>query len=102
MSSARRSDRRWLAKSDVPRVDPNMINFAFVPGATVLAYFPVAQVPEALAEIHPGWRGDMFLVAGDDIVIMDHSRRVVATLPGESTTGQGNPPPQRSTAPNAS
>lgn len=82
-----------LARPNVPRTDPNMVDFALVIGSTVPPYFRVVEVPKALVEIHPEWRGDMYLVAGDDIVVMDRSRRIVATLPGDFTMGQGNPSP---------
>jgi peptidoglycan hydrolase-like protein with peptidoglycan-binding domain len=38
-------------------------------------------VPETLFEINPEWRDDEYFVVRDEIVICDHSRRVVAVIP---------------------
>jgi hypothetical protein len=70
-----------LARSDAPRVDANRLDFALVVGTSVPTHVRVAEVPDTLIVIHPEWRGDMYFVAGDDLIIVDHSRRIIATLP---------------------
>jgi len=74
-----------LARSDVPRV--NRVNFALSVGTIVPTSVRVVEVPDTLIEIHPEWRGDLYFVAEDDIIIVDHSHRIVATIPmqGSST-----------------
>jgi hypothetical protein len=68
-----------LARSDVPRL--NTVNFALNVGAVVPGSVRIVEVPETLISIHPEWRGDMYFVVRDDIVIVDHSHRIVALLP---------------------
>jgi peptidoglycan hydrolase-like protein with peptidoglycan-binding domain len=75
-----------LARSDVPRVDANRVDFALVAGTTVPTYVRVVEVPDTLIMIHPDWRGDMYFVTGDEVIIVDHSRRIVATLLLDSGT----------------
>jgi len=74
-----------LARSDVPRV--NRVNFALRVGTIVPTSVRVVEVPDTLIEIYPEWRGDLYFVAEDDIIIVDHSHRIVATIPmqGSST-----------------
>jgi peptidoglycan hydrolase-like protein with peptidoglycan-binding domain len=73
-----------LARSDAPRVE--RVNFALSVGTAVPTYVRVVEVPETLVTIHPDWRGDMYFVTGDDVVIVDHSRQIVAVLPVGSGT----------------
>jgi hypothetical protein len=70
-----------LARSDVPRLDANRIDFAMIVGTKVPTYVRVVEVPDTLIEIHPQWRGDMYFVTEDEIVIVDHSHQIVALLP---------------------
>jgi len=71
-----------LASNNVPRVDN--VNFALRAGTVVPDTVRIAEVPETLVEIYPEWRGDEYFVVHDDIVIVDHSHRIVAMLPGTS------------------
>jgi peptidoglycan hydrolase-like protein with peptidoglycan-binding domain len=45
------------------------------------------EVPSALIEINPAWRGHQYFVVRDDIVIVDHSRKIVAVVPVGSGGG---------------
>jgi hypothetical protein len=74
-----------LARSDAPRVDVNRVDFALVAGTIVPTYVRVVEVPDTLITIHPEWRGEMYFVTGDEVIIVDHSRRIVATLLGSDT-----------------
>jgi peptidoglycan hydrolase-like protein with peptidoglycan-binding domain len=40
-----------------------------------------ARVPRTLVEIDAGWQDDEYFVVRDEIVICDHSRRIVAVIP---------------------
>jgi peptidoglycan hydrolase-like protein with peptidoglycan-binding domain len=74
-----RIERTVLSGRDVPRVE--RVNFTVDVGAVVPSEVRFARVPETLVEINPGWRDDEYFVVRDEIVICDHSRRVVAMVP---------------------
>jgi hypothetical protein len=40
----------------------------------------VVAVPPALIEIHPQWRGHMYFVVGDQIIIVDRNHRIIAII----------------------
>jgi hypothetical protein len=67
-----------LAGGNVPRV--NNVNFAVRVGTTVPTSVRVVEVPSALIEIHPQWRGHMYFVVGDEIIIVDRNHRIVAVI----------------------
>ena len=77
-----------LTGSNVPRVDN--VNFSLSVGTAVPASVRVMEVPDALIAIYPDWRGDEYFVVRDDIVIVDHSRRIVAMLPIGSSSAQAS------------
>src|SRR5262249_1943643 len=74
-----------LAGSNVPRV--NNVNFAVSIGTVVPTSVRFVEVPSALIEINPAWRGHQYFVVRDEIVIVDHSRKIVAVLPVGSGGG---------------
>ena len=74
-----------LAGNNVPRV--NTVNFALNVGVAVPTRVRVVEVPPTLIEIYPQWRGHQYFVVHDDIVIVDRSRKIVATLPMASSGG---------------
>jgi Protein of unknown function (DUF1236) len=67
-----------LAGGNVPRV--NNVNFSLRAGTTVPTSVRVVEVPPALIEIHPQWRGHMYFVVGDQIIIVDRNHRIVAVI----------------------
>jgi hypothetical protein len=67
-----------LTGSNVPRV--NNVNFALSVGTTVPTRVRVVAVPSPLIEIYPQWRGHMYFVVGDQIIIVDRSHRIVAVI----------------------
>src|SRR6267154_3742465 len=76
--------------SNVPRVD--RVNFSLRVGTAIPASVRIVEVPSVLIDIHPEWRGHSYFVTGDDIVICDSSRNIVAMVPVGSSnarTGQG-------------
>jgi peptidoglycan hydrolase-like protein with peptidoglycan-binding domain len=92
-----------LSGRDVPRED--RVDFALNVGTEVPTRVRVRVVPSELVEIHPEWRGYDYFVVRDDIVIIDHSHKIVATLPvgsrsssvetrGSSTTASFESPEQ--------
>jgi hypothetical protein len=77
-----------LTGSNVPRVDN--VNFSLSVGTAVPASVRVMEVPDTLIAIYPDWRGDEYFVVRDDIVIVDHSRRIVAMLPIGSSSARAS------------
>jgi hypothetical protein len=67
-----------LTGSNVPRV--NNVNFALNVGTTVPTRVRVVAVPPPLIEIYPQWRGHMYFVVGDQIIIVDRNHRIVAVI----------------------
>jgi hypothetical protein len=49
-------------------------------GTTVPNSVRVVAVPPALIEIHPQWRGHMYFVVGDQIIIVDRNHRIIAII----------------------
>ena len=76
-----------LAGSNVPRI--NNANFALNVGVAVPSTVRIVDVPPTLIEIYPQWRGHQYFVVRDDIVIVDRSRKIVATVPVGSSGGGG-------------
>ena len=71
--------RQTVLTERAPRVD--RVDFAVRPGTTVPRTVRVAPLPQEIVEIHPEWRGYMFFVVGDDIVVVEpDSLRIVAVL----------------------
>jgi peptidoglycan hydrolase-like protein with peptidoglycan-binding domain len=71
-----------LAGSNVPRV--NNVNFALGVGTVVPTSVRIVDVPPALIEINPAWRGHQYFVVRDEIVVVDRSRKIVAVVPVRS------------------
>ncbi|MEA2947306.1 MAG: hypothetical protein QOI40_2636, partial [Alphaproteobacteria bacterium] len=40
----------------------------------------VVEVPTTLIEIHPEWRGHMYFVVGEEIIIVDRNHHIVAVI----------------------
>jgi hypothetical protein len=67
-----------LAGGNVPRAEN--VNFSVAVGTAVPTSVRVVEVPTTLIEIHPDWRGHMYFVVGDEIIIVDRNHRIVAIL----------------------
>ncbi len=67
-----------LAGGNVPRA--TNVNFSINVGTVVPTSVRVVAVPAVIVEIHPEWRGYMYFVVGDEIIIVDRSHRIVAVL----------------------
>jgi putative peptidoglycan binding protein/uncharacterized protein DUF1236 len=61
--------------------------FALSVGTAVPSSVRIVEVPSALIEINPQWRGHQYFVVRDEIVIVDHSRKIVAVVPVGSSGG---------------
>jgi hypothetical protein len=67
-----------LAGSNAPRA--TNVNFALSVGTTVPTSVRVVAVPPLLIEIYPEWRGYMYFVVGDEIIIVDRNHRIIAVI----------------------
>ena len=56
------------------------MNFKISVGTTVPERVRVVAVPDVLVEIRPEWRGYMYFVVGQRIIIVDRNNRIVAVL----------------------
>jgi hypothetical protein len=71
-----------IRRSDAPRLSKSNINFNLSVGTTVPRSVHVATLPAEVIEIHPAWRGFMYFLVGDEIVVVEPgSLRIVAVLP---------------------
>jgi hypothetical protein len=65
---------------NAPRV--NNVNFAISVGTVVPRTVHVVALPETVIEIYPAWRGYVFFLVGDEIIVVEpNSHRIVAVLP---------------------
>jgi Protein of unknown function (DUF1236) len=56
------------------------VNFSVRVGTTVPTSVRVVAVPQVLVEIYPEYRGHMYFVVGDEIIIVDRNHRIIASL----------------------
>jgi hypothetical protein len=40
----------------------------------------VVEVPDVIVEVHPEWRGFMYFVYNDEIIIVDRGHKIVAVI----------------------
>jgi hypothetical protein len=67
-----------LSGGNVPRA--TNVNFNVSVGTTVPTSVRVVAVPSTLIEIYPEWRGHMYFVVNDEIIIVDSHHRIVAVI----------------------
>jgi peptidoglycan hydrolase-like protein with peptidoglycan-binding domain len=77
-----------FASNNVPRVDN--VNFAVRMGTTVPGSVLLVAVPDTLIEIYPEWRDHEYFVVRDEVVIVDHSHRIVAVVPTGSSSASSS------------
>ena len=71
--------RSTVLTANAPRV--TNVNFSINVGTVVPRTVRVVAVPATLVEIHPAWRGYMYFVHGDDIIIVEPGTlRIVAVI----------------------
>jgi len=63
------------------------VDFSINVGTVVPSHVRLVAVPSTLIEIQPEWRDHEYFIVRDEIVVVDHSRHIVAVLPvgGERT-----------------
>jgi hypothetical protein len=67
-----------LAGGNAPRA--SNVNFSLSVGTTVPRSVRVVAVPRVLVDVRPEWRGFLYFVVGDQIIIVDRNHRIVAVL----------------------
>jgi peptidoglycan hydrolase-like protein with peptidoglycan-binding domain len=72
-----------LSSRNVHRLDN--ASFSVSVGTAVPTSVRLVEVPPAVVEIYPQWRGDSYVVVRDEIVIVDHSRKIVGVIPAGSS-----------------
>jgi hypothetical protein len=67
-----------LRGGNAPRA--SNVNFAISVGTTVPTTVRVVEVPAVIIEVHPEYRGHMYFVVDDEIIIVDRNHRIIAVL----------------------
>jgi hypothetical protein len=70
--------RQTVLVGGAPRV--SSVNFTLSVGTVVPTSVRVVEVHPVLVEIHPEWRGFMYFVVGDQIIIVDRNHHIVAIV----------------------
>jgi hypothetical protein len=56
------------------------VNFSVRVGTAVPTSVRVVEVPDVIVEVHPEWRGFMYFVYNDEIIIVDKGHKIVAVI----------------------
>ena len=67
-----------LRGGSAPRV--TSVNFTVSVGTVVPTTVRVVEVPSVLIEYYPDWRGYLYFVYNDEIIIVDRQHRIIAVL----------------------
>jgi hypothetical protein len=67
-----------LRGGNAPRV--TSVNFNISVGTVVPTTVRVVEVPSVLIEYYPDWRGYLYFVYNDEIIIVDRNHRIIAVL----------------------
>jgi hypothetical protein len=79
--SQREQVKQILSTQNPPKIDK--ANFELMIGAAVPAQAPLQDIPPEVTQVMNGYWGDQYVIVRDTMVIVDqHSRRVVAIVPG--------------------
>ena len=79
LTTEQRTTIRNTVVSKGPRA--SNVNFNISVGTAVPTSVRVVAVPSTLIEIYPEWRGHMYFVVNDEIIIVDRRHRIIAVLP---------------------
>jgi hypothetical protein len=67
-----------LRGGNAPRL--SKVDFSINVGTAVPSHVKVVTVPDVIVEIHPQWRGFLYFVVEDQIIIVDKGHKIVAVL----------------------
>ena len=62
-----------------PTVSPHVLTAA-TSAAAGESPWRVVAVPQVLVDIYPDYRGHMYFVVGDEIIIVDRNHRIIAVI----------------------
>ena len=79
LTTEQRTTIRNTVVSKGPRA--SNVNFNISVGTAVPTSVRVVAVPSTLIKIYPEWRGHMYFVVNDEIIIVDRRHRIIAVLP---------------------
>ena len=79
LTTEQRTTIRNTVVSKGPRA--SNVNFNISVGTAVPTSVRVVAVPTTLIKIYPEWRGHMYFVVNDEIIIVDRRHRIIAVLP---------------------
>jgi peptidoglycan hydrolase-like protein with peptidoglycan-binding domain len=79
--------RQTVLASNAPRV--SRVDFSVSVGTVVPRHVTIVDVPPALIEINPAWRGYDYFVVEEEIIIVTPERRIVAVVPVGSGSASG-------------
>jgi hypothetical protein len=70
-----------IQASKAPKVERSKIKFSLNVGTAVPRSFRLVAVPPTLVEIHPRWRGYLYFVVADEIIIVNpRTHEIVAIV----------------------
>jgi len=67
-----------LQDNNAPRA--TNVNFSINVGTAVPTSVRVVTVPQLILDVQPEWRGHMYFIVGDQIIIVDRNHRIVAVI----------------------
>ena len=67
-----------LQDSNAPRA--TNVNFSINVGTAVPTSVRVVTVPQLILDVQPEWRGHMYFIVDDQIIIVDRNHRIVAVI----------------------
>jgi hypothetical protein len=79
LTPQQRTEIRSSVLASAPKVSD--VNFSISVGTVVPRTVRIVEVPPTLVRIYPQWRGHMYFVVGDQIIIVErNSHRIVAVI----------------------
>jgi len=67
-----------LQGSNAPRA--TNVNFSINVGTVVPTSVRVVAVPQLIFDVQPEWRGLMYFIVDDQLIIVDRNHRIVAVI----------------------
>ena len=78
LTAEQRTKIRQSVLPNAPRA--SNVNFSISVGTTVPERVRVVAVPQVIVDVHPEWRGYLYFVVDERIIIVDRNHRIVAIL----------------------
>ncbi len=78
LTAEQRTKIRQSVLPNAPRA--SNVNFSVSVGTNVPQSVRVVAVPQVIVDVHPEWRGHLYFVVDEQIIIVDRNHRIVAIL----------------------